>query len=112
MGRQQCRSSVRRSVDRHIVTSRNSRSDPEFNASQRVSGFSRPAASVKTTEEAREHEQTLPPARQEDAACLLVDRQAQLLSLVRDIDPDRFKNNVLVLADLAKDALSREPGPK
>lgn len=38
----------------------------------------------------------------ENAAVLLVDHQAGLLSLVRDIDPDRFKNNVLALADLAK----------
>jgi nicotinamidase-related amidase len=37
-----------------------------------------------------------------DAAVLLVDHQAGLLSLVRDIEPDRFKNNVLALADLAK----------
>ncbi len=37
-----------------------------------------------------------------DAAVLLVDHQAGLLSLVRDIDPDKFKNNVLALADLAK----------
>jgi nicotinamidase-related amidase len=37
-----------------------------------------------------------------EAAVLLVDHQAGLLSLVRDIDPDRFKNNVLALADLAK----------
>ena len=36
-----------------------------------------------------------------DAAVLLVDHQAGLLSLVRDIDPDRYKNNVLALADLA-----------
>lgn len=36
-----------------------------------------------------------------DAAVLLVDHQIGLLSLVRDIDPDRFKNNVLALADLA-----------
>jgi len=36
------------------------------------------------------------------AAVLLVDHQAGLLSLVRDIDPDRFKNNVLAVADLAK----------
>jgi nicotinamidase-related amidase len=36
------------------------------------------------------------------AAVLLVDHQAGLLSLVRDIDPDRFKNNVLALGDLAK----------
>lgn len=37
-----------------------------------------------------------------NCACLLVDHQAGLLSLVRDIDPDRFKNNVLALADCAK----------
>lgn len=37
-----------------------------------------------------------------NAAVLLVDHQAGLLSLVRDIEPDRFKNNVLALADLAK----------
>ncbi|MDI1481235.1 isochorismate family cysteine hydrolase YcaC [Polyangium sp. y55x31] len=37
-----------------------------------------------------------------NAAVLLVDHQAGLLSLVRDFDPDRFKNNVLALADLAK----------
>lgn len=36
------------------------------------------------------------------AAVLLVDHQAGLLSLVRDIDPDRFKNNVLALGDLAR----------
>ncbi len=36
------------------------------------------------------------------AAVLLVDHQAGLLSLVRDIDPDRFKNNVLAVADLAR----------
>lgn len=36
------------------------------------------------------------------AAVLLVDHQAGLLSLVRDLDPDRFKNNVLAVADLAK----------
>ena len=35
------------------------------------------------------------------AAVLLVDHQAGLLSLVRDIEPDRFRNNVLALADLA-----------
>ncbi len=33
---------------------------------------------------------------------LLVDYQSGLLSLVRDIEPDRSKNNVLALADLAK----------
>ena len=37
-----------------------------------------------------------------DAAVLLVDHQTGLLSLVRDIEPDKFKNNVLALADLAK----------
>lgn len=36
------------------------------------------------------------------AAVLLVDHQAGLCSLVRDIDPDTFRNNVLALADLAK----------
>lgn len=38
----------------------------------------------------------------DQAAVLLVDHQTGLLSLVRDIDPDKFKNNVLALADLAK----------
>ncbi|MBH3278752.1 hydrolase [Serratia marcescens] len=38
----------------------------------------------------------------DQAAVLLVDHQAGLLLLVRDIDPDRFKNNVLALGDLAK----------
>ena len=37
-----------------------------------------------------------------NAAVLLVDHQTGLLSLVRDIDPDTFKNNVLSLADLSK----------
>ncbi|KQT14509.1 hypothetical protein ASG40_19280 [Methylobacterium sp. Leaf399] len=37
----------------------------------------------------------------DQAVVLLVDHQAGLLSLVRDIDPDRFKNNVLAVADLA-----------
>lgn len=37
-----------------------------------------------------------------NAAVLLVDHQAGLLSLVRDIEPDKFRNNVLALADLAK----------
>ncbi|RKG33579.1 hydrolase [Acinetobacter guerrae] len=37
-----------------------------------------------------------------DAAVLLVDHQTGLLSLVRDIDPDKFKNNVLAVADIAK----------
>lgn len=36
-----------------------------------------------------------------NAVVLLVDHQAGLLSLVRDIDPDKYKNNVLALADLA-----------
>lgn len=37
----------------------------------------------------------------DQAAVLLVDHQTGLLSLVRDFDPDKFKNNVLALADLA-----------
>lgn len=37
----------------------------------------------------------------DNAAVLMVDHQAGLLSLVRDFDPDKFKNNVLALADLA-----------
>ena len=36
------------------------------------------------------------------AAVLLVDHQTGLLSLVRDIEPDTFVNNVLALADLAR----------
>ena len=32
------------------------------------------------------------------AAVLLVDHQTGLFSLVRDIDPDQFRNNVLALA--------------
>ena len=36
------------------------------------------------------------------AAVLLDDHQVGLLSLVRDFQPDQFKNNVLALADLAK----------
>src|SRR5690349_19589100 len=36
------------------------------------------------------------------AAVLLVDHQSGLMSLVRDIQPDQFKNNVLALTDLAK----------
>jgi nicotinamidase-related amidase len=36
-----------------------------------------------------------------NAAVLMVDHQSGLLSLVRDIDPDKFTNNVLALADLA-----------
>jgi len=38
----------------------------------------------------------------DNAAVLMVDHQAGLLSLVRDIDPDAFRNNVLALADLAR----------
>jgi nicotinamidase-related amidase len=38
----------------------------------------------------------------EQAVVLLVDHQTGLLSLVRDIHPDTFRNNVLALADLAK----------
>ncbi len=38
----------------------------------------------------------------DQAAVLLVDHQTGLLSLVRDIDPDKFKNNILALADLAR----------
>jgi len=37
-----------------------------------------------------------------NVAVLLVDHQAGLLSLVRDIEPERFNNNVLALADAAK----------
>ncbi|WP_308418108.1 hypothetical protein [Chitinimonas sp. BJB300] len=37
-----------------------------------------------------------------NAAVLLIDHQTGLLSLVRDIDPDKFKNNVLALADMAQ----------
>lgn len=37
-----------------------------------------------------------------DAAVLLVDHQTGLLSLVRDFEPSKFKNNVLALADLAR----------
>ncbi|TVS08714.1 MAG: hydrolase [Gammaproteobacteria bacterium] len=38
----------------------------------------------------------------DQAAVLLVDHQTGLLSLVRDIQPDMFKNNVLALAALAQ----------
>ena len=38
----------------------------------------------------------------DNAVVLLVDHQNGLLSLVRDIDPDKFKNNVLALAAAAK----------
>lgn len=37
-----------------------------------------------------------------NVAVLLVDHQAGLLSLVRDIEPDKFNNNVLALANAAK----------
>jgi nicotinamidase-related amidase len=37
----------------------------------------------------------------EEAAVLLIDHQAGLLSLVQDFSPGEFKNNVLALADLA-----------
>ncbi|WP_317201825.1 isochorismate family cysteine hydrolase YcaC [Janthinobacterium sp.] len=37
----------------------------------------------------------------DDALVLLVDHQAGLMSLVRDIQPDQFRNNVLALADVA-----------
>ena len=43
-----------------------------------------------------------------DAAVLLVDHQAGLLSLVRDIEPDKFKNNVLALGDLAKEGANKQ----
>lgn len=36
------------------------------------------------------------------AVVLMVDHQAGLLSLVRDIEPDMFRNNVMAMADLAK----------
>jgi len=38
----------------------------------------------------------------DNAAVLLVDHQTGLLSLVRDIDPDKFKNNTLALSALSK----------
>ena len=37
----------------------------------------------------------------DNAVLLMVDHQTGLLSLVRDIDPDKFKNNILALSDLA-----------
>ena len=37
----------------------------------------------------------------DQAACLLVDHQSGLISLVQDHNPDTFKNNVLALADVA-----------
>jgi nicotinamidase-related amidase len=38
----------------------------------------------------------------DNAACLLVDHQAGLISLVQDFSPGEFKNNVLALAAAAK----------
>jgi len=38
----------------------------------------------------------------DDAACLLVDHQSGLISLVQDFSPGEFKNNVLALAESAK----------
>src|SRR5947209_9099893 len=38
----------------------------------------------------------------DDAAVLLIDHQAGLLSLVQDYSPDEFRNNILALADTAK----------
>jgi nicotinamidase-related amidase len=38
----------------------------------------------------------------DDAAVLLIDHQAGLISLVQDFSPGEFKNNVLALADIAK----------
>src|SRR5690242_8200513 len=38
----------------------------------------------------------------DNAAVLLVDHQAGLLSLVQDYTPDEFKNNVMALADIAR----------
>src|SRR5262245_59048586 len=40
--------------------------------------------------------------RKEDAALLLVDHQTGLFSLVRDMQPDEFKSNVLALAECGK----------
>ncbi|MGH2396150.1 MAG: isochorismatase family protein, partial [bacterium] len=38
----------------------------------------------------------------DDAACLLVDHQSGLISLVQDFSPGEFKNNVLALAASAQ----------
>ncbi len=38
----------------------------------------------------------------DDVAVLLVDHQTGLLSLVLDIDPDKFKNNVLAPGDITE----------
>ena len=42
------------------------------------------------------------PLSKNDAACLLVDHQAGLISLVQDFSPAEFKNNVLALAASAR----------
>lgn len=39
---------------------------------------------------------------QDDAAVLLIDHQAGLVSLVQDFSPGEFKNSILALADVAK----------
>ena len=43
-----------------------------------------------------------PRLSKEDAACLMVDHQSGLISLVQDFSPGEFKNNVLALANVAK----------
>ena len=43
-----------------------------------------------------------------NAAVLLVDHQSGLCNIVGDFSPDDFKNNVLALADLAKDGVRTE----
>ena len=55
----------------------------------------------RTTDSRKEKRMTKPYVRldKNDAAVLLVDHQAGLLSLVRDIEPDKFKNNVLALSE-------------
>jgi nicotinamidase-related amidase len=52
----------------------------------------------------KENDLTRPYVRldRNDAAVLLIDHQSGLLSLVRDFEPNKFKNNVLALADLAR----------
>ncbi|HET7005457.1 MAG TPA: hydrolase, partial [Candidatus Binatia bacterium] len=42
------------------------------------------------------------PLSKNDAACLLVDHQAGLISLVQDFSPGEFKNSVLALAASAR----------
>jgi nicotinamidase-related amidase len=42
------------------------------------------------------------PLSKDDAACLLVDHQSGLISLVQDFSPAEFKNNVLALAASAR----------